>query len=270
MKANVLSSKGEEKKEIELPAQFRERVRPDIIKKAVLSIQSKRRQPYGSDSKAGRKHVTYWSKRRRAYRTLMGTSYPSSRTPRKIMSRRGRQMFGPGGGAPQTPGGPKAHPPKPKKKFEKNINNKERQKAIRSAIAASLDQEKVLERHNLEDIDLPLVLDDSFEEIKKTKEVKKVFENLGIDKTLQEASERKVRHGKGKSRGRKYKSKIGPLVVVNEDKGIGKAVRNLPGVDFCLVENLNAELLAPGTQPGRLVVWTQGAINKLKEEGLFR
>lgn len=270
MKTSILDKKGEKKKEMDLPAQFKENIRPDIIKKAVHSIQSRNRQPYGTDKRAGMKHVTYWSKRRRAYRSLMGTSYPSSRTPRKIMMRRGRQMFGPGGKAPQTPGGRRAHPPKSEKKFEKDINKKERKKAIRSAISASLDSEEVCERHNIGGIELPLIVEDSFQSIEKTQEVKEVFDSLGIQKAVESAKERKVRAGKGKSRGRKYKRKIGPLVVVNEDEGVGKAVRNLSGVDFCLVENLNAELLAPGAQPGRLVVWTESAIQKLEEKDLFR
>ena len=44
-----------------------------------------------------------------------------------------------------------------------------------------------------------------------------------------------------------------------------KAAKNLPGVDVVTVDNLNVELLAPGTHPGRLTIWTQSAIEKLKE-----
>ncbi|MCQ8904714.1 MAG: 50S ribosomal protein L4, partial [Methanothermobacter sp.] len=39
-------------------------------------------------------------------------------------------------------------------------------------------------------------------------------------------------------------------------------------VDVVTVENLNAELLAPGTHPGRLTVFTRSAIEKL--DGLFQ
>jgi hypothetical protein len=35
------------------------------------------------------------------------------------------------------------------------------------------------------------------------------------------------------------------------------------------VKSLNAELLAPGAQAGRLTVWTIGAIEKLAKERLF-
>ncbi|MDY6768844.1 MAG: 50S ribosomal protein L4, partial [Candidatus Nanohaloarchaea archaeon] len=158
--ATIHGTDGADAGEIELPAQFRERVRPDIIKKAVLSAQSRRRQAYGADEESGLKHVTHWKKRSRAYRGIRGRSYPSSRTPRKITFRRGMQMSGPGGEAPQAVGGRKAHPPKAEKDFEKDINEKERRKGIRSAIAATMDGDVVRERgHAIEDVDLPLVVD---------------------------------------------------------------------------------------------------------------
>ncbi|MCD6241085.1 50S ribosomal protein L4, partial [Candidatus Bathyarchaeota archaeon] len=69
----------------------------------------------------------------------------------------------------------------------------------------------------------------------------------------------------GKMRGRRYKQAKGPLIIVSESNGIMKAAKNLPGVDVVTVDNLNVELLAPGTHPGRLTVWTQSAIEKLKE-----
>jgi large subunit ribosomal protein L4e len=61
---------------------------------------------------------------------------------------------------------------------------------------------------------------------------------------------------------------VGPLIVIAEDKGIRKAARNLPGVTVRYVSKLNAEDLAPGTQPGRLTVWTKSAIEALAA-GLF-
>jgi len=55
--------------------------------------------------------------------------------------------------------------------------------------------------------------------------------------------------------------------VINEDHGIVKASRNHPGLDIVNIRNLNAELLAPGTKPGRLTIWAESAINQL--ENLF-
>ena len=69
-------------------------------------------------------------------------------------------------------------------------------------------------------------------------------------------------------RGRKYKKVKGPLLVVGEDNGIKLGARNHAGVDVVTVENLNAELLAPGTHPGRLTIFTKSAVEKLG--GLFQ
>lgn len=269
--ATVRDADGAEAGDVDLPLQFKERVRPDIIQRAVLSAQSKQRQPYGSDKKAGLKHVTHWKKRSRAYRGIRGRSYPSSRTPRKITFRRGMQMSGPGGEAPQAVGGRRAHPPKPEKKFDKEINNKERRKAIRSAIAATADEDLVRERgHVVDDVDLPLVVDNDVESLEKTADVEERLVSLGLADELDRVKEKQARAGKGTMRGRRYRQKVGPLLVVGEDNGIVTAAANLPGVDVCTVDQLNAELLAPGTEPGRLVVWTENALNRLNEEEIFQ
>ena len=76
---------------------------------------------------------------------------------------------------------------------------------------------------------------------------------------------RKVRAGKGKRRGRKMKQAVGPLLVVAKNEGIVEAAKNIPGVDVVAVGSLNAELLAPGTHPGRLTLWTSGAIEQLEK-----
>jgi large subunit ribosomal protein L4e len=61
------------------------------------------------------------------------------------------------------------------------------------------------------------------------------------------------------------KQAVGPLIVVAENKGLFEAAGNLPGVDIVSVKNLNAELLAPGTHPGRLTLWTCSAIEQLEK-----
>ncbi|MEM2937459.1 MAG: 50S ribosomal protein L4, partial [Candidatus Bathyarchaeia archaeon] len=75
----------------------------------------------------------------------------------------------------------------------------------------------------------------------------------------------KVRAGKGKRRGRRIKQAVGPLIVVAEDKGVVEAARNIPGVEVIPVKSLNAEVLAPGTHPGRLTIWTTSAIKALSK-----
>ena len=61
------------------------------------------------------------------------------------------------------------------------------------------------------------------------------------------------------------KQAVGPLLVITKNEGVVEAARNLPGVDIAEVNNLNVELLAPGTHPGRLTVWTNSAVEKLNE-----
>jgi len=66
-------------------------------------------------------------------------------------------------------------------------------------------------------------------------------------------------------RGRGKKIGRGPLIVISEDKGITKAARNLPGVDITVIRNINAELLAPGAHPGRLVIWAKSAFTAIDQ-----
>merc|ERR1711934_150750 len=76
---------------------------------------------------------------------------------------------------------------------------------------------------------------------------------------------RRMRAGKGKLRNRRHVQKLGPLVVYDQDQGITKAFRNIPGVDTIQVDNLNILKLAPGGHVGRFVIWTESAFKKLDD-----
>merc|ERR1712216_471713 len=78
---------------------------------------------------------------------------------------------------------------------------------------------------------------------------------------------RQIRSGKGKMRNRRYVQRRGPLVVYENDEGISKAFRNIPGVELCDVSTLNLLQLAPGGHLGRFVVFTEGALAAL--DGLY-
>ncbi len=82
MKASVFGVDGKRKKEITLPAVFKEEFRPDIIKRAVLSIQSRNRQPKGTNPDAGKRKSVFRSKRRRAYRGTYGMGTSRTSKPR--------------------------------------------------------------------------------------------------------------------------------------------------------------------------------------------
>ncbi|MDH5459959.1 MAG: 50S ribosomal protein L4, partial [Candidatus Bathyarchaeota archaeon] len=121
--------------------------------------------------------------------------------------------------------------------------------------------------HSIEDApQIPLIVTDELEKVKKTNEVEETLIHLGVLSDIYRVRDsRKIRAGKGKRRGRKIKQAVGPLIVVAENRGVIKAARNVPGVDIVTVDNLNAEILAPGTHPGRLTIWTSSAIERLNE-----
>lgn len=266
MKVDILGLDGKKSGTIELPDQFSEEIREDLIRKAVLAVQSHKRQSYGAGPRSGKRHSTWLAKRRRDFKASYGPG--RSRTPRKTMSRSGTQFHMVGAWAPFTRGGRRAHPPKGEANWDWKLNIKERRKAIRSAIAATLDKLLVVKRgHRIENV--PLIIDSKFENVDKTKDVKKILENIGLKKELDRISVIKIRAGKGKKRGRKYKTKVGPLIVISKDCKLVKSASNIIGVDVVNVKKLNAEILAPGTQPGRLTIYTEEAIKIMNKENLF-
>ncbi|KXB02548.1 50S ribosomal protein L4 [candidate division MSBL1 archaeon SCGC-AAA261D19] len=259
MKANVYSLDGEKGSEVELPSIFEEKYRPDVIRRAVLSAQSARIQPWGSDPQAGKRTTAEtWGKGSGVARV------------RRIKGRRYRAA-GRGAFAPFTTGGRRAHPPKAEQDRTEKINKKERHLAIRSAIAATIDKNLVTSRgHVLDEVEeFPIVVEDELEEIKKAQEVEEFLKKIGFEGDLKRAKEgRKIRAGKGKMRGRRYRQPVGPLLIVGEDHGIIRAAQNIPSVEATTVEKVNAESLAPGGDPARLTIWTRSAIEKLAG-GLF-
>jgi large subunit ribosomal protein L4e len=267
MKADVFDLEGKPVEKIDLPKVFSEPIREDLILRAVLASQSKRRQPYGTDVLAGKRTAAHYHGGRpgrsssKRY-SMMGREM--ARLPRlhgkTVPHLSYRVRF-----VPQARKGRLAHPPKIEKAWVQKINKKEKQKAIKSAIAATAVKDIVLKRHRVEDIkSLPIIVEDKIQELKKTKDVIEFLKKLGLKKELERMEERKIRAGKGKARGRKYKIKTGPLFVISEDKGIDKAVSNLLGCNVCRVENLSAEYLAPGAQAGRLTIFTKSSLEKLK------
>ncbi len=267
MKIPIMSIAKTEIGKSDLPIQFHEEIRPDIIKKAVEVIQACRRQPYGTDPRAGQKVSAKISRRRRDYKGSYG--HGISRVPRKIMSHRGTQFNWVGALAPGTVGGRRAHPPKAEKIWEIDMNKKERRKAIRSAMAATLVKELVARRGHKVPATYPFIVENKFEDLDKTKLVQETLEKLGFDAELTRTKKRKIRAGKGKLRGRKYKTKKGPLLVVSKKCKLLKTARNIPGIEVVEVNSLNAELLAPGCEIGRLTLFSQAALERLEKEKLF-
>jgi large subunit ribosomal protein L4e len=267
MKLKILDTKNADKGSIELPKIFSEPVRPDIIKRAVEVIQACNRQPYGAYPMAGQQVSEKISRRRRDYKGSYG--HAISRVPRKVINRRGMRINWIAALAPGTVGGRIAHPPKASKDWSKKINVKERRKAIRSAIAATMIKEYVTARGHMPPQAYPFIISEEFENLQKTKDVEKALETLGFKEELERASKRTYKAGKARLRGRKYRRRKGPLFVVSKQCKLLDAANNLPGIEVVLVNNINAELLAPGSVPGRLTLFTKSAIERLGKENLF-
>ncbi len=247
MDLNIIDLSGNMAKKITSKL-FDEPYRPDLIKKAVLSAQANRQQPYGAHMYAGmRTSAEGW-----------GPGRGVSRVARLKNSSKAARI-------PQAVKGREAHPPKPEKDRTEKVNDKERKKAIKSAIAATGNLELVKKRGHIFSAELPLVAVDELSSLKKTKDVKSFMEAAHVWEDIERAKDTTIRAGKGKLRGRRYKNTKSILIVAAEDKGIVKAARNLAGVDIVTLGDLNAELLAPGTHAGRLTIYTESAIVKLQE-----
>ncbi|HID44051.1 MAG TPA: 50S ribosomal protein L4 [Archaeoglobaceae archaeon] len=106
MKADVLGMDGNKVEEIELPPVFEEELRPDIIRKAVHSVQSHGRQPYGVNPLSG---INFSAEN-------WGPGHGVARVPRlKSGGRRAAKV-------PQAVKGRRAHPPKVQKNWYEKIN----------------------------------------------------------------------------------------------------------------------------------------------------
>jgi large subunit ribosomal protein L4e len=248
MQVKVINKSGKKGAEIAVPDIFSEPYRPDIIKKAVLAAQANRLQPYGPDRTAGTLSSGHsW-----------GSGRGAAHVPRLKNGSRAVVV-------PQAKGGRASHGPNPHRIYSEKINDKERLKAIRSAVAATINPELVKARGYKYEGPLPVVVDDEIQSLTKTKDVVDMLAAMGFEADLIRAKEKKVRAGRGKMRGRYYQKKVGLLLVIAEDNGIGIAARNVPGMDVATIDELNAEMLAPGTHAGRLTLWTEGAMKLLTE-----
>lgn len=246
---NVYGTDGKVKGKLKLPEVFNTPFRPDLIRRAVVSAQANRRQRYGPSKEAGMRHaVSTWGKGRGV-----------ARVQRLSQGRRGAE-------SPNNVGGRRAHPPRPEHSFEKKINQKEKKLAIASALAATSDLDRVRARgHKFkEGLTVPVIVDDSMEKLERTKDVLSMLDSVGLSPDIERATDGKhIRAGKGKMRGRRFRKPRSILLVATEGSPILMGARNLPGVNTIYPKGVNAELLAPGGDPGRLVVFSKKAFETI-------
>jgi large subunit ribosomal protein L4e len=246
----VYDAEGKAVGKVAVPPFFETPVRPDLIKRAVLAIQSHMFQPQGRDPMAG-KRTTAQS---------IGVGHGMSRIPRVKGERYPRgNMAGFAGG---TVKGRQTWPPVSSRDPRKKINHKELKRALISALAATSSKELVKARgHRLSgDRELPLVVADDLERITTSSDAEKLLRNLGVWEDVERAGDRKVRAGRGSVRGRTYKHRVSALFVVQKKQGAERAFRNFSGINVADVASLNVNDLAPGTHPGRLTIWSESAL----------
>jgi large subunit ribosomal protein L4e len=251
----IYSEKGEATPaQIKMPAVFRAPIRPDIVNFVHDQIRRNRRQAYAVSVEAGHQtSAESW-----------GTGRAVARIPR--VRGGGTHRSGQGAYGNMCRGGRMFAPTKTYRRWHRRVNIAQKRYAMCSAIAASGVPALVMARgHAVEAIsEVPLVISEKVEGLKRTKEAVAFLKEVKAwDDVEKVYNSKRYRAGKGKSRNRRYKKKKGPLIIYNQDNGIVKSFRNIPGVEFCQVDRLSLLKLAPGGHLGRFCIWTESAFRKL-------
>ena len=257
---NVYGLDGKVEKSVSLPPVFTGEFREDVVRRALISEQSRDYQPQGHFLMAGfQTTAVYVGKYSAAYRR--GRHMGIAIRPRQKL----------GGGAqgdvrriPSAVKGHRAHPHKIEKITEEQINNKEYAAAIRSAIAGCAKATLVKGKHITKAEELPIIIDDKFEAVAKPKDLMKILGALGLSPDLEKSHAPKLKRGlKRSGPSRHFRRSV--LIVSKSSDKIARAGRNIPGVDVCSVKDLTIEKLAPGAKP-RLSIWTEGALSAIEAE----
>ena len=257
MKLQILNHEGKKIKEKETRL-FEEPIRIDIIRKVVET--EREWHPNAPTLYAGmnRSASGNVSRRRHVWKSDRGKGM--ARIPKKAFWRRGTQFSWAGAIVPSTRGGRRAHPPHGNVNIKK-INKKESRKALLSSLSyvSSVDEVKkkysTLESKKI-NVAFPLIVSDlSSLDTKQFNSALQTILNEFISVAIQK---RKLRAGRGKSRGRKYKTTSGLLVVVgnNEDKKIrGVEVKKVS--DICV-----SDFAENGA---RLTIFSEKAVDDLEQ-----
>ncbi|KAF2198630.1 60S ribosomal protein-like protein L4 [Delitschia confertaspora ATCC 74209] len=243
-----------------LPQVFKAPIRPDIVHAVHTGMAKNRRQPYAVSEKAGHQtSAESW-----------GTGRAVARIPR--VSGGGTHRAGQAAFGNQCRSGRMFAPTKVWRKWHQKINLGQKRFATASALAASSSAALLMARgHNVSTVpEVPLVVSSTAfadKAIAKTAAALALLKKVGAGADIEKVTKsRKLRAGKGKMRGRRYRQRRGPLVVYNpEEDGseIVLACRNIAGVETSSVYSLNLLQLAPGGHLGRFIVWTSSAFAAL-------
>merc|ERR1712212_1265648 len=237
-----------------LPAVFKAPIRPDIVSFIHHEVAKNHRQAYAVNRDAGHQtSAESW-----------GTGRAVARIPR--VRGGGTHRSGQGAFGNMCRGGHMFAPTKTYRRWHRKVNVAQKRYAIASAIAATGVPALVMAKgHRVDHIsELPLVISDKIQSYTKTKEAHIFLKKSKAYSDIEQVyKSKRFRAGKGKMRDRKRIMKKGPLVIFDQDQGLSKAFRNIPGVETCSVDHLNLLKLAPGGHVGRFCIWTESAFKKL-------
>jgi len=256
VKTEVVGLNGKPSGEVVVPNVFSTELRADLVKRVFWLVGSHGFQPKGRDPMAGE-------------RTTAETHSPPTGTGRSRIPRVKGDRYprgGMAGGVASVVKGRLPHPPRSEKVIHLGVNRKERRLATDSAIAYTANLDAVKARgHRVKKPALPMVVSDELETVEKTSELVSFLEKVDLKAELERVDARTKRNsGKRRLRGRVYRSGVGPLIVITNDRGVGKAAGGIPGVEVTRVQDVSVLDLAPGGVPGRLTIWTESALGALE------
>jgi large subunit ribosomal protein L4e len=278
IQAKVLSLDGKESHTIDLPTVFQTPFRYDVIHKAYVNLLSHSFQRQGRYPMAG--EVVSAESRN----TGLGIA--------RIARARGEgfSRAGQAAGVASIRQGRVAHPPESWKNIYKKINNKEKQLALCSAIAATARKDIIERRgHKVSNIlSFPIIVSDGIEDLSKTKDLLNLLHALGLNDELKRVEfSRKPRSGTARRRGRQARSAVSAIIVVSSadsdssrndgkidvnntitnnnsrNKNIAKLSGSIRGIDIKQVKDLSVLDFAPGSKPIRLTIFSESAIKEL-------
>jgi len=271
---------GSESGTIDLPSIFRTPYRYDVIHKAYVNLLSHSYQRQGRYPMAG--EVVSAESRN----TGLGIAR-IARAKGEGFSRAGQAA-----GVASVRQGRVAHPPESWKNIYKKLNQKEKQLALCSAIAATARKDLVERRgHRVSNISsFPIIVSDEVEDILKTKDLLKLLNGLGLKDELHRlVISRKPQSGTGRRRGRRGRSAVSAIIIIGSDgssvpkqdnandhaarsgmsnkdkryKNILRLSGSIRGIDIKQVKDLSVLDFAPGSKPIRLTIFSESAIKEL-------
>ncbi len=258
MKATLYDISGKKKGDVVMPARFETHVREDLA--ARYAEASRVWQPHSTYSEAGKRHSASGtiSHKRHDWKGQYGKGI--SRTPRKNMSRRGSQFNWVGAEVSNVRGGRSIHHPVGLRYYRK-INKKEQVLALNSALAATTQTKYVQSRYarlNGTSVNAPWVVESKLDDM-NFKQLKIMLKNIFGDMFELILQHKRVRAGRGKSRGRQYKSNAGLLLVKSSKENVRAS-----GIDIVNTNDVEIGDLYP---LGRIVLYTEKALEELNEVG---